>query len=403
MKSFIAAITETFALFLSIGIVFIIIGFSKWSLPYSGFRKENPDTVITVASAMGVVDNGEEFIASDSQDAVPKIIVDFMNREISVFKANVISLYPIISFVSAIVCYIFGIGWPIAKFRKFSVWDLYDDKIHNYTQWYAKEENGYGHWETVDIGDVGGCITAILAFFLKLYVTFFWGIMLPIFIPMNIVWGTICLIFQLIGIALFGNAPSKKRRLGKGEKRKENYNIFVEYCHFVVGGDMHKKRRVYFNKYENAVIVQRILQCEEKGVEFAYEDAKATIQVINPELDLKYALKAFIQSLTTKLSKKKKRIRNSIYTDIRHKNYFCGTTICDNERKYIFKYKNNDNYILFDLKREINMNLMMAVMSCDANEEEFDVAQWNKWADANSQEKRSLYNGALVKIPYNDK
>ncbi|MBR6696296.1 MAG: hypothetical protein IKL70_07795 [Oscillospiraceae bacterium] len=415
MKYLLTALFESLALFISIGIVFFAVSkISGEPLPYSEFnerypdtpltiastrgkvpygqklsydyfgetefRKKNPDTVLTFPGVIEIIEKNEEMSQEEAFDLLDaytaQVKADFMNREISVFKANVISLYPIITFVSGIICYIGKIGWPIRKLNGLDT-SYHIEMSEEYER--RAREFSYG-----SVGYNSNMATSGIIFLSPLIkiavgvcISLIWGVMLPVLIPINIVLGIISLIFKLICSGFFTNDTKIKRNLKRNKSGKEHYSILLECGYFAVTGNIHKEHRVYFCRYGNAVIAQRILECEEEGRQFGKEDARITINIINEKEYIRYLIKSFMQFLTNKLSKKKQKKESEIYTDIRNKNYFFSATTHDDQKRYIMKYKNNDNHVLF--KHQLNMKLMMRIMYYDSNDKNFETDDWNKW------------------------
>lgn len=401
MKPLFSAILEAIVLLVSIGLVFLGAKLFKYESPYNDFKEKYPDTVITVSSAIGAVPDGtimtpeeaaeevsQYIFGKKSQKKIPLPIAKLLCTEIGEFTAKVIRLYPFVNFVAGLLCLIFGIGLPCSLYRHLDPARAIDDALINKNFVYVNEEGKSMGYVGADRADTVNFILAVL----MLGISCIWSFFLPLFIVMNLVIGIAMGILRLLGISMSDSAAKSERKKAAGKPGRDTYRIITDSGLFMVAGDKHPNRVLYFRQYWNAVIAQRIMERDGQIQPFTPNDAQDTIQYGDEDEHARYETSRRINRSRLMTSPSAKAAAARLENDIKTMNYTYsrvrrGSHICE----YIIMFNNSDKYMLFRIP--LNCSLMNAVMCRDAAGEVFDVPEWNVWARTSEEGKLAFMRG----------
>lgn len=401
MKPLFSAILEAIVLFVSIGLVFLVAKLFKYESPYNDFKEKYPDTVITVSSAAGIVPDGtvispeetaveiSRFIfGQNSQKEIPLPIAKLFCIEIGEFTAKVIRMYPFVTFFAGLLCLIFGIGIPCSLYRHHDPAGAIDEALINKNFVYVNEDGQMTGYVGEDRADAVNFILSVL----MLGVSCIWSFFLPLFIVANFVIGIIMAVLRLLGITMSDSAAKSERKQAAGKSGKDTYRIITDSGLFMVAGDKHPNRVLYFNQYWNAVIAQRIMECDGNIQPFTPKDAEETILYGDESEHKRYETSRRMNRSRLLTSPSARAAAARLESDIKSMNYTYsrvrrGSHICE----YIIMFNNSDKYMLFRIP--LNCSLMYAVMCQDASGEDFDVREWNIWARTSEDDKLAFMRG----------
>lgn len=401
MKPLFTAILEAIVLFVSIGLVFLAARLFGYESPYNDFKEKYPDTVITVSSAIGAVPDGTILTPEEASEKVgkyifgkksdikiPMPIAKLLCVEIGEFPAKVIRLYLFIDLVAGLLCLIFGIGLPCSLYRHLDPAAAIDDALINRNFVYVNEEGKSMGYVGQDRADT---VNLILAF-LMLGVSCVWCLFLPLFILTNLAAGIIMALLRLLGITMSDSAAKTERKLAAGKSGKDTYRIIADSGLFMVAGDKHPNRTLYFRQYWNAVIAQRIMERDGEIKPFTPDDARDTIQYGDENEHERFETSRRINRSKLLTSPSAKAAAARLENDVKTMNYTYsrvrrGSHICE----YIVMFNNSDKYMLFRIP--LNASLMNTVMRYDAADEVFDVREWNVWARSSEESKLEFMKG----------
>lgn len=402
MKPLFSAILETIVLFVSIGLVFLGARLFKYESPYKDFKEKYPDTVITVSSAIGAVPDGTKMspeetakvvgqyiFGKNSQKEIPLPIAKLLCIEIGEFTAKVIRLYPFINFIAALLCLIFGIGLPCSLYRHHDPAGVLDEFFVNKNFIYVNDKGQMTGYVGEDRSETVQFILAVL----MLIISCIWTIFLPLFIVANFIIGIVMAIFRILRIVFSDSAAKAERKHAAGKSGKDTYRIIVDNGLFMVAGDKHPNRALYFRQYWNAVIAQRVMERDGQIQPFNPTDARETIQYGDEAKHKRYETSRRMNKARLLTSPSAKSAAARLEKDIESMNYTYsrvrrGSHICE----YIIMFNNSDKYMLFRIP--LNCSLINAVMCRDANGEDFGVSEWNVWARTNENAKLAFMNGS---------
>ena len=96
------------------------------------------------------------------------------------------------------------------------------------------------------------------------------------------------LICRLAGISAKDAAEKSKIKEAEGQAGSETYRIIVDNGLFLVTGDKHPKRGLYFRGYWNAVVARRIMELDERVFAFREDDVDDTIKYGDEHLHKNY-------------------------------------------------------------------------------------------------------------------
>ncbi|MGN0675469.1 MAG: hypothetical protein ACI4KG_06940 [Oscillospiraceae bacterium] len=398
MKPLFSSVLETIVLFAAIGLVFLGAKLFGYESPYNDFKDKYPDTVITVSSAIGAVPDGtiltpEEaaekvghFIFGKKSDKkIPMPIAKLLCIEIGEFTAKVIRLYPFIVFFMGLFCLAFGIGLPSSLYRHVDPARRLDDLIVNKNFGYYNEKDQFMGYLGQDRADTAKFIVGLIVFIF----VYIWSIFLPLFIVLNFAVGVVMSLLRLLGISVSDSAAKSERKRAAGKSGKDTYRIIADSGLFMVAGDKHPNRTLYFRQYWNAVIAKRIMERDVDIQPFTSSDAQEVIQYGDENEHERYETSRRINKSRLLTSSSAKAAAASLENDVKSMNYTFsrvrrGSHICE----YIIMFKNSDKYMLFRIP--LNISLITAVMHQDAAGEDFGVREWNIWARKNDNEKLEL-------------
>lgn len=401
MKPLFSAILEAIVLFVSIGLVFLGAKLFKYESPYNDFKEKYPDTVITVSSAIGAVPDGtiltpEEaaekvghyIFGKKSDKKIPMPIAKLLCIEVGEFTAKVIRMYLFVDLIAGLLCLIFGIGLPCSLYRHLDPASAIDDALINKNFVYVNEEGRRMGYVGEDRADTVNFILAVL----MLVVSCIWSFFLPLFIITNLAAGIVMALLRILGITMSDSAAKTERKLAAGKSGKDTYRIIADSGLFMVAGDKHPNRTLYFQQYWNAVIAQRIMERDGQIKPFTPDDARETIQYGDENEHERYETSRRINRSKLLTSPSARAAAARLENDIKSMNYTYsrvrrGSHICE----YIVMFNNSDKYMLFRIP--LNASLMNAVMRHDAVGEDFDVREWNIWARTSEESKLAFMKG----------
>lgn len=208
MKYLLSAVLHTFILVIASIIVMLIAERVSYS-GYSDFCSIIENQKVSVASALGICEIGEEATAedmvnlseeifgSDSKIVIklPESVMNFINTyKVGGTPAKFMYLYPLIGIGAGLLCLIFGVGLPFRIWRKTSLSNF----IFNISESiggsdivdYNTVDDEYGRPQIFDVysqlragGALVNGILSIFFFFLYSFLVVVWGnLMIPIIV-----------------------------------------------------------------------------------------------------------------------------------------------------------------------------------------------------------------------------
>ena len=387
MKPLFPALLETIVLVVSILLVMLCAKLLKFDSSFDNYSEKYPDSIITVGNAMDYFPEGtdptpeeasvllgKEWFGEDSGKEVPIPVAKIFCIQVSENTAKVLELYSFIVFIESILCLIFGITLPCSLYRHIdpakSINDFFINENYVYTDKYGTT---YGH-----VGETRAGIVKILLLLLMVAVANIWCTFIPLFIIINFIVGIIMLICRLAGISAKDTAEKAKIKEAEGQAGSETYRIIVDNGLFLVTGDKHPKRGLYFRGYWNAVVARRIMELDERVFAFREDDVEDTIKYGDEHLHKNYEMNRTMDSIklmfNSSAKKKSERLKNEIISqDYTFTRVLRGSRLYE----YVIMSKRSAKYLL--IRVPSNCSLMRAVMKCDAKGDVFEVLEWNKW------------------------
>lgn len=406
MKPLFSALLEALVFIAAVLLIFLGLKIFKYESPYDNYAEQYPDRVITISNALGYVPDGtvltpeetaaevgKHFFGQESGKRIPVLLAKFYCIEISPKTARVLEFYPLIVFVESILCLIFGITLPCSLYRHLdpakAINGFFIRENLVYTDDYGRD---YGH-----VGETRAGIVRFLLFLLMLFITNIVCSFLPLIIVVNFVIGIVMAILYLVGVRTSSAIDKAKVKSSAGKSGKETYRIIPEHGLFMVTGDIHPNRSLYFNEYWNAVIAQRILELDEDYVPYLSQDAVDTITYGDENVHKKYEVNRVFDIIKQILSKKERDTAFDLEKAVKNRNYvFSRVQRGPDIREYIIMMPDSDKYMLFRLLH--NCSIMEAVMTADAKKEVFDMIAWNGWERMTFNERNALlsaYKGSV--------
>jgi len=387
MKPLFSALLETIVLVVSIFLVMLCAKLLKFESDFDNYSELYPDKAITVGNAMGYFTEGttptpdeasvilgQRFFGEDSGKKFPAPIAKLFCTEISENIAKVLELYYFIVFIESILCLIFGITLPCSLYRHIDPAKSINNFFINENLVYEdKYGMTYGH-----VGETRAGIVKVLLLLLMLFVSNIWCSFMPLFIIVNFIVGIIMLICRIVGVKAADSTSKTKIKHAEGTSGSEVYRIIVDNGLFMVTGDKHPNRGIYFRKYWNAVAARRIMELDERVMTFRNEDVDDAIKYGDENLRKSYDMNCAINNIVLffkpsagkKAAQIKKEVKNKSYTFARVRR---GTTLYE----YMIISKCSGKYLL--IRVPSNCSLMHAVLDCDAKGEVFEMLAWNRW------------------------
>ena len=285
MKPLFSAILETIVLVVSTLIILLGTAIFKYESPYLNYSETHPDSTITLGEVLGYVSEetdtpkesaaeaAKKIFGKNTEKVLPLAVGKFLCIEVGERTASVLEFYTFIVFLESIICLIFGITLPCSLYRHLDPAKAIDNAFVNKNYVYVDNlghTNGY-------VGETRAWLVKILLLFLMLFVANIWCTFLPIFIVINFAVGLVMAILRIVGITTSNAAAKAKMKLAAGKDTGCKYRVVVENDLFAVAGDVYPNRSLYFKKYWNAVVAQRILECDRDGRLYTNDDALNTI------------------------------------------------------------------------------------------------------------------------------
>lgn len=387
MKPLFSALLETIVLVVSIFLVMLCAKLLKFESDFDNYSELYPDRAITVGNAMGYFPEGtaptpdeaseilgQRFFGEDSGKKFPAPIAKFFCIEVSENTAKVLELYYFIVFIESILCLIFGITLPCSLYRHIDPAKSINNFFVNKNLVYEDEYGAtYGH-----VGETRAGIVKVLLLLLMLFVANIWCTFMPLFIIVNFIVGIVMLICRIVGVKAADSTSKAKIKQASGTSGSEVYRIIVDNGLFMVTGDKHPNRGIYFRKYWNAVVARRIMELDERVMTFRNEDVDDAIKYGDENLRKSYDMNCAINNILLffkpsagkKAARIKNEVKNKSYTFARVRR---GTTLYE----YMIISKCSGKYLL--IRVPSNCSLMHAVLDCDAKGEVFEMLAWNRW------------------------
>lgn len=398
MKPLFSAILETIVLAVSILLVLLCAKLLKFESTYDNYSEKYPDRVITVGNAMeyfpegttptpeeASVILGQKWLGKDSGKTVPIPIAKIFCIKVGEKTAKVLELYYFIVFVESILCLIFGITLPCSLYRHVdpakAINNFFIDENYVY-----EDSDGmtYGH-----VGETRAGIVNLLLLLLMLSVATIWCTFMPLLILINFTVGIIMLICRLAGVKASNASAKAKIKAEEGKSGSDTYRIVVDKGLFMVSGDKHPDRGLYFKEYWNAVTARRLMELDERVFTFNADDAKETIIYGDENLHKNFQISQAMSLFGLLFSPSGRKKSAAIETEIENNSYtFTRFRRGDKLYEYIIKSKRCEKYALIRLP--MNCSLMHAIMACDAKGEEFDAIAWNRWNRQSDSSKLSI-------------
>lgn len=387
MKPLFSAFLETIVLIVSVILVLLCSRLLKFESVYDNYSEQYPDSTITVGNALEYFPEGaaltpeeaseelgKRFFGEDSGRKFPLPIAKLFCTEINERTAKVLELYYFIVFLESILCLIFGITLPCSLYRHIdpakSINEFFINKNYVYEDKYGTT---YGH-----VGETRAGIVKVLLLLLMLFIANIWCFFMPLFIIINFIAGIVMMICRIVGIKASDNASKEKIKQAAGTSGSETYRIIVDSGLFMLTGDKHPNRALYFREYRNAVAARRIMELDERVMSFRADDVDDTIKYGDENLRKSYNMSRTINNamLIFKPSARKKALR--IKNEIKSKSYTFtrvrrGTSLYE----YMIISKCSGKYML--IRVPSNCSLMHTVLDCDAKGEIFELLAWNRW------------------------
>ncbi|MGN1303588.1 MAG: hypothetical protein ACI4YB_01000 [Oscillospiraceae bacterium] len=407
MKPLFSAILETIVLVVSIFLVMLCVKLFKYQSPYINYSERYPDSVITMGEALKLVPSStsspeeaaiqaaKKLFGKNSEKALPFPIGKFLCIKVGERTARVLEFYFVIVFLESIICLIFGITLPCSLYRHIDPAKSIDEALVNKNYVYADDYGTYGH-----VGETRAGILKLLLFLLMLVITNIWCFFLPVFIAINFTIGIIMAILRLVGIKASDAIAKSDIKRAAGKSGKDTYRIIVENGHFAVSGDLHPDRKLYFKQYWNAVIAQRIFECDRDGLPYLSNDAKETITFGDENLHKRFETSLRMNKAKLMTSPDAKKTAENIENEIKNTDYLFTFVVRNGiKSEYIILSKFVRRYMLF--REALNCALMLAVMKYDALGEDFDTIAWGKWDRLDLEQQYQLLNhfGSQINPP----
>ena len=385
MKPLFSAILETLVLVVSIGIVMLCAKLFHFESDYSNYSEKYPDSVITASNVLGYVPDGtvltpEETAVEVGQKLFPNHnvrlplpIAKLLCKEISESMAKVLELNPFIVFLESILCLIFGIGLPCSLYRHIDPAKSIDNFFVNKNYVYEDEtgvEHGY-------VGETRAGIVKILLLLLMLLIANIWCFFIPLFIIVNFIVGIVMAVLRIVGIKASDANAKAEISSAAGKSGKDTYRIIVDNGMFMVSGDVHPNRGLYFNQYWNAVIARRIMECDRDGRTYSDDDARDTITYGDEDLRKRFETNRRMNRAKIK-SAAAKKIAAETENEVNNMSYtFSNVSRGAVKGEFIIMSNCSDKYMMFRIAA--NCSFMLYLMSYDAKDRQFDAIEWSRW------------------------
>mgnify|MGYP007000559623 CR=1 FL=1 len=225
MKYLLSAVLHTFLLVIASIIVMLIAERVSYS-GYVDFCSIIENQKVSIASALGICEVGEEATAeeifgSDSKIVIklPESVMNFINTyEVEGIPAKFMYLYPFIGICAGLLCLIFGVGLPFRIWRKTSlsnfIFDISESIGGSDIVDYTTVDDEYGRPQIADVysqlragGALANGILSIIFFFLYSFFVVVWGnLMIPIIVIDLVISILIFIVKFIISFAHSGSA-----------------------------------------------------------------------------------------------------------------------------------------------------------------------------------------------------
>lgn len=399
MKPLFSALLETIVLVVSIFAVMLCAKLLKYESPYTDYAENHPGNAITLGEALGYISDGTDtpeeaaaeaaktLFGTKTDKTLPTAVGKLLCTEVSEKAAKVLEFYPFIVFLESILCLIFGITLPCALYRHVDPAKAIDDALVNKNLVY---EDGYGRTYGY-VGEGRARIVKFLLLMLMLVITNIVCTFLPVIILINFALGIIMAILRLAAIKASDSISKSEISHAAGGSGKDKYRIIVDNGLFAVTGDVHPHRRMYFRQYWNAVIAQRILECDRDGTAYSLEDAKNTIVYGDENLHKSFETSRRMNKTRLAVSPKAKSKADAIDSELKNMGFrSCNISRNGVKSEYIMMSGYDSNYIIFRIA--MNCAFMQYLLRTDAKGEDLDMIAWNCWDRLEDDKKYSFLN-----------
>lgn len=381
-RHFLAAFVETVILILGTVIAyFFIFKVVHYESPYEGYRKNGSDQIVTVASAIGMVEDGEMVDGADKH-GLSKLLIDVYNREISYGTAILISIYVFSGLVAGVICLAAGVGFPFAWRKRGALVDRLDRALES--RGLLDREVHYDYWwnDWTYKGETLSGAILWLVYPVLLIIAGVWGILLPVVIAVNVVFAVVVLIMRPIKFAIL-NIGDRMR------KRKGNVcSLSADGSFFRVEQD--QKNGLYFRQYWNAVAAKRIMEKDMKGKDFSEHDAENYILYGNEEQHDRY-----------EFNRRWNRVKALFDGDLRGRDMriregnYCPVDVQDKGEKgtYLLELVSGGTVMegtLMSLHCEANYFLMCQILEFDKEKKCFAIGDWNRWKEKQKNSAKAV-------------
>lgn len=355
---------------------------------YDSYRADGVEQTVTVASALGFVEDGEVATEDDISSfesflikkgiVAPQTILTVYNKEISYRTAKFITYYVFIGFVAGIICLAGGIGFPFRWRRRGTLMDKFDKMLVDYrspTRYdWVLERYRYE-------GETFSGVVWLLFCFLLWFVAALWGLLLPLIIVLNIVIAIITIILRLVKFVILNIKLKKQRKKREKQTEKKTCSLVVDGSYFRAEQDQNHEIGLYLRQYWNAVIARRIMELEfyGRGGAFSEDDAKNYIMYGDEELHDYYEFNRRWRKITTCFDKelhiRDKRMKESCYRPVTQQ-----TDEEANKCSLALFYENTcTEGTTVQMQNEKNFSLLCAVLEFDRNGKIFEMTDWKRW------------------------
>lgn len=374
-----------------------------YETPYDKYQQINSTQVVRLANAMGINEDGEIIDSAGLAQFTNKLLkippieypnwlVDIFNIQIGYTEAKFIYSYPFIGALSGLLCLIFGIGKPFAWFRGFDLCKACDDIFVNKNFVYV---DGYGR-EHGYVGEGRSAMAWLGMVILMLICSQIYGALLLLIIAIDIIFGIISIVISIV-------LHNVNNKIDKVNQNTDNLKYFksTENGFYIVRNNHDASETMYFKRYWNSVIVERLMECDLAGRSFQSSDAEETIKYGDEKVHSRYEMNAISQGFATVLNKEKATRTEELRIALNHGVYVTNHNY--DGYRISLKYPNTTGteYGYLIMHNPNNALMMMSIFTRDAKEEDFGVSDWNWWAklDKNNYKYKNWLTGETTILP----
>lgn len=392
--------------FIVLIIVSLIVCAVTDSERYDAKSKTRTKQTITIGSAMEVVEDGKKCTAKDlgqytadmyqyllggegispekpteffsSSNIVAKAIIGFSNIKIGYRMARFFENYYSSGFLTGLLCCLLGIGMPFSWLRENSLSDAIEDRVISKDWVYVRGGQVVGR-----PGENLGCFLTLLLWAVEFLFASVWGVLILFIFILGLLLLAISFLLRSVLFWIKELIYYLKRKARSKNTDTPSYSLLAEGKYFKVANDSNSDEALYFNRYYNALIAERIMNLDSKGEDFSLEDAEKYITYGGDEkMFYHFMYSRFLHTLFIKLSKKHT-------LDKMMKKHDSGSynAIVDNGR---YRVVLNDADICVYLQKEINLFLLYFLLKKDSKKEDYESIDWIRFNQIGDEEKKAL-------------